>query len=63
MKFQAKVTISRNGTQADAKSMIDDMMMACPQGTELQLLATGADAEAAIDAIDALFKSGFDEAY
>ena len=44
------------GTRADAKSMLDLMFLQAPSGSELDVEATGPDAEAAVEAIEGLFR-------
>jgi phosphotransferase system HPr (HPr) family protein len=51
MRFQAKVTISANGKQADARSVLSVMGLGARGGTTLRIVAEGPDAEAAIAAI------------
>ena len=63
VRFQSDLRLCREGSTADAKSMIEVMMMACPKGSVLKVCADGEDAFAALDALEALFRSGFDEAY
>ncbi|HMS15502.1 MAG TPA: HPr family phosphocarrier protein [Planctomycetota bacterium] len=63
VRFRSELRLCREGSTADAKSMIEVMMLACPKGSVLKVCADGVDASAALDAIDALFRSGFDEAY
>ena len=47
------------GTRIDAKSVMEVLFLAAPQGTTLRVEATGADATAAVEAIQALFESRF----
>ncbi len=57
-RHQAKVTI-QNGTQsANAGSVMDLLLLAATQGTELVLFATGTEAEEALDAVVGLFSCG-----
>ena len=67
--FESDVTLTkppgdgeREPTEADAKSVLGVITLACTQGTALDLRATGPDAQAAADAIAALFADGFGEA-
>lgn len=55
--FQAAVTV--NGT--DAKSLLGIMALGASRGTELELVATGDDAQEAVDALAALVESNFGE--
>ncbi|MCH4561626.1 HPr family phosphocarrier protein [Halomonas sp. EGI 63088] len=59
--FQARVTVSHAGRDADAANIMSLLMLAAPCGTELTLEAEGEDAEAALDAIEALFDARFEE--
>lgn len=47
------------GTRVDAKSVMDVLFLAAPCGTEIELEAVGPDAEAAVDALEALFGKRF----
>jgi phosphotransferase system HPr (HPr) family protein len=47
------------GTRADAKNIMDLMFLAAPCGTQLDVEAVGADAEAAVEAILTLFEERF----
>lgn len=55
--FDADVKV--NGT--DAKSLLGIMAMGAKKGTELELVATGAQAQDAVDALVALVETGFAE--
>jgi phosphocarrier protein len=59
--FDATVTVERNGTTVDGRSIMGLMMLAAGPGSELQLCATGAQAAAAIAALSDLIGRGFDE--
>lgn len=59
--FDATVTVERNGTTVDGRSIMGLMMLAAGPGTELHLCAAGAEAEAAITALSDLIGRGFDE--
>ncbi len=60
-KFQAEVTLSRDGTEVNAKSIMGVMMLAAECGATLLLRAEGDDAEAALDAIAGLIANKFGE--
>jgi phosphocarrier protein HPr len=56
-RHQAQVTI-QNGTQsANAESILDLLLLAATEGTELVLIATGTEAQEALDAVVGLFCS------
>ncbi|GJQ28741.1 MAG: hypothetical protein HBSAPP03_06250 [Phycisphaerae bacterium] len=59
--FTASITVSRADTIVDGKSIMQMMMLAAGQGSELTIAATGADADAACTALKKLVESGFDE--
>jgi phosphocarrier protein HPr len=60
-KFASSITLSLDGLDVNGKSIMGDMMLAAPCGSEVLIRADGADAEAALDALAALFASGFGE--
>ena len=61
-KFDSEVKLTKAGGQTvDAKSIMQVMMLAATQGTEITVAADGPDAEEAVAAIEALVNEGFDE--
>jgi len=60
-KFQSEITLIRDGTEVNGKSIMGVMMLAAECGATLLLRAEGADAEAALDALDTLIKNKFGE--
>ncbi|MBM4194571.1 MAG: HPr family phosphocarrier protein [Gemmatimonadetes bacterium] len=60
-KFTSAITISHEGLDANAKSIMGVMMLAAPCGSTVRVKADGGDAEAAVDALAALFASRFAE--
>ena len=57
-QFQAQITaanLSRNSNAVDLKSILQLMQLQARQGHNLQLAASGPDADAAIDALCSLF--------
>lgn len=59
--FQADILVSRNGMDVGGRSIMGLMMLAASPGCEIALSASGRDAEAALDALQALIESKFDE--
>ena len=59
--FECAVTVSKPDCEVDGKSIMQMMMLAASQGTELSIVCDGADAEKAIAALKALVDAGFDE--
>jgi phosphotransferase system HPr (HPr) family protein len=59
--FQAKVEFVRENQRVDGKSILELLTLAAEQGTQLQVEATGPEAQQAVDAIVELFASNFAE--
>ena len=60
-RFASKVEVSNNTLTVDAKSIMSVMRLAATQGTVLKLVADGADAQEAIEALAELVAGGFGE--
>lgn len=60
-KFKAKITVSRDGRVADAKSIVGIMTLGARRGSEVLLRAEGDDAQAAVESLAALIEGGFGE--
>ena len=60
-KFESGVWISRNGRRVNAKSIMGVMMLAAGLGSTIELETDGADEEAAMGTISALFNDKFGE--
>lgn len=59
--FTAAVTVTREDQTVDGKSIMQMMLLAATQGTTLEVLAEGDDADAAMAALADLVNSGFGE--
>ncbi len=59
--FDAEVTVSREGTTVDARSIMGLMMLAAGPGCQIDIAAEGPEARAAVDALAALVEARFDE--
>lgn len=59
--FDAELTVSRDGLTVGGQSIMGLMMLAASQGTVIEVAARGADAEVALDAIEALVADRFGE--
>lgn len=59
--FKSEVTVRRGDQEVDGKSIMHMMMLAATKGTELEVTASGPDAETACAALKKLVDSGFDE--
>ena len=60
-KYTSEITISRDGTEVNGKSIMGVMMLAAECGASILLRADGDDAEQAIDAIATLIANKFGE--
>jgi len=63
-RFQSALRLERmdGSASADAKSILNVLMLAASGGTELRAIADGQDEQTAINAVAALFEAGFGEA-
>jgi phosphocarrier protein len=59
--FDADILVSRDGQTVPATSIMGLMMLAAAMGTSITVEASGPQAEAALNALDALVASKFDE--
>jgi phosphocarrier protein len=59
--FASDIRVKRDDTEVDGKSIMQVMMLAASQGSTLEILAEGADAGRACEALKKLVDSGFDE--
>lgn len=59
--FDAAVTVTAKGTAVPGLSIMGLMMLAAGPGTELQISATGSDADSAVTALATLVTNRFDE--
>ncbi|MEQ8404946.1 MAG: HPr family phosphocarrier protein [Oceanicaulis sp.] len=60
-KFDARITLSRDGEQVQADSIMELLMLAAGPGAKVTIYAEGADAEDALAALTKLVEAGFDE--
>ncbi len=59
--YACEVWLSRNGRRVNAKSIMGVMMLAAGKGSSVQIETTGADEDAALQAIIALIADRFGE--
>ena len=59
--FDAVVCVTRNGETVGGTSIMGLMMLAASLGTSISVSASGPDAAAVLDALDALIANRFDE--
>ncbi len=60
--FDSEVSIGNDQRLVNAKSIMGVMMLAAANGTEVILVATGIDQDAALDALENLINDRFGEA-
>ena len=60
-RFNAEVTVTRNGETVGGRSIMGMMMLAAGPGTTIKVSALGPDADEAIKAITELVESKFNE--
>jgi phosphocarrier protein HPr len=61
MTFESEITVAKGETSVNGKSIMEMMMLAAGQGSELLITATGPDAQKACESLAALVAGGFDE--
>lgn len=59
--FISDIRVRKDRQEVDGKSIMQMMMLAATKGTELDIIATGSDADAAIKALKDLVERCFDE--
>ena len=59
--FSSTIQVSHRGETVDGKSIMSLATLGAEQGVQLTILATGDDADEALNAIEALFTAGFGE--
>jgi phosphotransferase system HPr (HPr) family protein len=60
-QFTSRIELVKDDMRIDGKSILSILTLGAAQGTQVSLLGTGPDCEAAIDALAALIESGFPE--
>ena len=60
-RFDAAVTVTRCGETVGGRSIMGLLTLGAAQGTKITVTAAGADAQACLDAIDALLADRFGE--
>ncbi|MBE0489559.1 MAG: HPr family phosphocarrier protein [Halomonas sp.] len=59
--FAARISVANGAMEGDAANIMSLLMLAAPCGTELTVSAEGEEADAALEAIEALFEARFHE--
>jgi phosphocarrier protein len=60
-QFDAVVTVTRDGTTVEAQSIMGLMMLAAGNGSTIDLVAEGPEAQVALDALTSLIENRFEE--
>ena len=60
-KYRSQVWLEKDGEKVDAKSILGILLLAAAQGSSVVVQCDGEDEQEAIEAIEALFVSRFDE--
>ncbi len=60
-KFAAEITVTKDGETVPGTSIMGLLMFGAGPGSELEVEATGVDAAAALESLEALLASGFGE--
>ena len=59
--FKARITVAKEGTRVDGKSMLGLLTLAAARGTRLRLSAEGEDEAAALEQLAGLVRARFGE--
>jgi phosphocarrier protein len=59
--FDVDLVVSKDGRQVNGKSVIDLLLLALTVGSQIEVVASGPDAAAALDALEALLERKFHE--
>ncbi|MEL6661355.1 MAG: HPr family phosphocarrier protein [Pseudomonadota bacterium] len=59
--FDAKVIVSHRGVSANARSIMDLLLLVASKGSEIEISATGPQAAEAVTAVASLVADGFGE--
>jgi phosphocarrier protein len=60
-QFDAEVKVTREGQTVDAQSIMGLMMLGAGPGSEIEIVAEGPEADAAVDSLAQLVADRFDE--
>jgi phosphocarrier protein len=60
-KFEADITLHKDGQAVNGKSILGIMTLAAGKGTQLMLTVSGKDADQALEELTALIDDGFGE--
>ena len=60
-RYKAEIWVEKDGEQVNGKSIMGLMMLAAGQGSKLRVTAEGPDADKAIEDLEHLVQTRFDE--
>ncbi len=60
-RFDVDITVEKDGNSVSGKSIMGLMTLEASRGSKLTVTASGPEAREALDELQALFESGFDE--
>ncbi len=60
-RFKSDVTVEKDGTEVNGKSIMGLLMLAAPQGVMIRISVQGEDADEALETIGQLINDGFGE--
>lgn len=60
-RFSCEVTLKKEDMEVNGKSIMGILLLAAPQGTEIQVMAAGADEDQAMQVLAELIEGGFGE--
>ena len=60
-RHRAEIWVSKEGEEVNGKSIMGLMMLAAGQGSKLRIRCEGPDADKAIEELEELIKTGFNE--
>jgi phosphotransferase system HPr (HPr) family protein len=59
-RFEAEISVGRDGEWVDARSVLSLLSLAAGTGTSLRIRATGSDAQEAVEALGALLEQALE---
>jgi phosphocarrier protein len=60
-RYTSEIRLTHQGQTIDAKSIMSVLMLAAPCGAILEVILDGNDEQAALEALEVLFSTGFGE--
>lgn len=60
-RFQAEVSLEKDGVEVNGRSILSILALYCPQGSRLTICTEGADAQEAMEAFAGLITNKFGE--